>query len=75
MDMNTVVSLLNIKEDLLDDDRSGFEINQSNEGVNPATSNKKISRARSKKIKTEVDTFEKLLAAATKKLELSLIHI
>ena len=69
MDMNTAVSLLNIKEDLLDDEVSRVEINQSSEGINTATSNGKAKQARSKKIKTEVSTYEKLLAAATKKLD------
>ena len=68
MDMNTAVSLLNIKEDLLDGEVSNFEKNQSSEGVNTVTPNGKIKQARSKKIKTEVGTYEKLLAAATKKL-------
>jgi hypothetical protein len=66
MDMNTAVSLLNIKEDLLDDEASGFEISQSSEGVNTVTSNGKAKQARSKRIKTEVGTYEKLLASAIK---------
>jgi len=68
MDMNTAVSLLNIKEDLLDDEVSGFKINQSGEEVNQATSNGKVKQAKSKRIKTEINTFEKLLVAAIKKL-------
>ena len=68
MDMNTAVSLLNIKEDLLDDEVSGFKINQSGEELNPATSNGKAKQARSKRIKAEVGTYEKLLTSAIKKL-------
>ena len=68
MDTNTAVSLLNITEDLLDIEVSGFEINQSGEEVNQATSNGKPKQARSKKIKTEVGTYEKLLASTIKKL-------
>jgi len=68
MDMNTAVSLLNIKEDLLDHEVSGVEINQSSKGVNTETSNGKAKQVRSKRIKTEVGTYEKLLAAAIKKI-------
>jgi RecT family len=68
MDMNTAVSLLNIKEDLLDDEVSDFKINQSGDEVNLVTSNGKAKQARSKKIKTELSTYEKLLASAIKKL-------
>ena len=68
MDMNTEVSLLNIKEDLIDDEVSGFGINQSSEEVNSAASNGKAKQAKNKRIKTGLNTYEKLLAAATKKL-------
>jgi len=68
MDMNTAVSLLNIKEDLLDDEMSGIEINRKTEGVNPAASNDKVKQARSKRKRSELNTYEKLLVAATKKL-------
>ena len=68
MDMNTAVSLLNIKEDLMGDEVSGLEINQSSAEVNLVTSNGKAKQARSKRIKTEVGTYEKLLASAAKKL-------
>ena len=34
MDMNTAVSLLNIKEDLIDDEVSDLKKNQSSEEVN-----------------------------------------
>ena len=68
MDMNTAVSLLNIKEDLLDDEASGVEINKSSQGVNTETSNGKAKQVRSKKIKTELATHEKLLATAIKKI-------
>ena len=68
MDMNTVVSMLNIKEDLLDDEVSGFEINQSGAEVNLVTSNRKAKQVRSKRIRTELTTHDKLLASAAKKL-------
>jgi hypothetical protein len=68
MDINTAVSLLNLKEDLLDNEAVGLEINQSGEEVNSATSNRKSIKARSKRIKTEHNTFEKLLKSAMKKL-------
>ena len=66
--MNTAVSLLNIKEDLLDHEVSGVEINQSSKGVNTETSNEKAKQVRSKRIKTEVGTYDKLLASVAKKL-------
>lgn len=68
MDMNTAVSLLNIKEDLLNDETSCVEINRSSKKVNSETFNEKVKQARNKKTKTEVGTFEKLLASAAKKL-------
>lgn len=68
MDMNTAVSLLNIKEDLLSDEVSSFEINRSVNGVNPAAPNGKAKQVRSKRIKAEVGTYEKLLASVVKKL-------
>ena len=68
MDMNTAVSLLNIKEDLLDDAVSSFGTNLKNEGDNPAAANGKNKQARSKRIKTGVGTYDKLLASAIKKL-------
>ena len=68
MDMNTAMSLLNIKEDLLNDEVSDFEISQKIEGVNSADTNGKAKQARSKRIKTEPNTYDRLLAAAIKKL-------
>ena len=68
MDMNTAASLLNIKEDLLDDEVSSFEINRTGEELNIATSNGKVKQAKSKRIKTESSAYEKLLASATKNL-------
>jgi len=68
MDINTAVSLLNITEDLLDNEVSGFVINQDGDEVNQATTNRKPKQARSKRIKTEARTYEKLLASAIKKL-------
>ena len=69
MDMNTAVGLLNIKEDLMDDEVSFIEINQSDEDVNPSALNRKAKQARSKRIKAEIGTYDKLLAFAAKKLD------
>ena len=66
--MNTAVSLLNIKEDLLTDEVSSFEINQKSEDVNPATSNRKAKQARSKRTGIALNAYQKLLAPAVKKL-------
>jgi len=66
--MNTAVSPLNIKEDLMDDEVSGFGINLKIEGANPVAANGKAKQARSKRIKAEVSTYEKLLASTVKKL-------
>jgi len=68
MDMNTAVSLLNIKEDLLDDEVNGFEINRRSEGVNTETSNRRAKQTRIKRAKSEIGTYENLLAFAVKKL-------
>ena len=68
MDMNTAVSLLNIKEDLLDHEVSSFGINLKAEGVNPAAPDRKAKQARSKRIKAEASTYDKLLASTIKKL-------
>jgi hypothetical protein len=68
MDMNTAVSLLNIKEDLLDDEVSDLDINQNGKEVKQATSNGKVKQTKSKRIKAELNTYEKLLASAIKKI-------
>lgn len=68
MNMNAAVSLLNIKEDLLDDEVSGFEINRKTEEVSPEASNGKAKQARGKRIKAELNTYDKLLASAIKKI-------
>jgi len=60
MDMNTAVSLLNIKEDLLDDEVLKIETSSSIKEYVP------LKRAR--KIKAEIKPFERLLASAAKKL-------
>ena len=54
MDMNTAVSLLTIKEDLLDHEGSAFEINRKSEEVNTETSNRKAKQVRSKRTKAEL---------------------
>jgi len=68
MNMNTAVSLLNIKEDLLDDEVCSFKINRSGDEINPVTSNGKAKQVRSKRSKAEVGTYDKLIAVAIKKL-------
>lgn len=68
MDMNSAVSLLNIKEDLLDDEVSSFGINLKAEGVHLVAPNGRTKQARSKRIKTEPNTHDKLLASAIKKI-------
>ena len=68
MDMNTAKSLLNIKEDLLNDEMSDSKINSISEAVTPRTRNGKAKQAKSMSIRTEVSTYEKLLASAVKKL-------
>jgi hypothetical protein len=68
VDINTAVSLINIKEDLLDDEVSSFGINLKTEGANPVAANGKARQARSKRTRVELNTFEKLAASAIKKL-------
>ena len=67
MDMNTAVSLLNIKEDLLDV-VSDFGINLKTEGANPVAANGKAKQAKRKRTKAELSTYEKLLVSAINKL-------
>jgi hypothetical protein len=69
MDVNTAKSLLNIKEDLLNDEVSDSKKNSISKAVTPRTRNGKGKQARSTRIKTEVSTYEKLLASAVKKLD------
>jgi len=59
--MNTTVSLLNIKEDLLDDESLKIETASSIKECIPAK--------RARKIKAEIKSFERLLASAAKKLD------
>lgn len=66
--MNTAVSLLNIKEDLLDDEVSDFVMNRKNERVNPEVPKRIAKQARSTRVKTEPNTYDKLRASAIKKL-------
>jgi hypothetical protein len=68
MDMNSAASLLNIKEDLLDDEVSGFGVGQKSEGGNSIAHDGKAKQARSKRIKAEVNTYDKLLGTAINKL-------
>jgi hypothetical protein len=68
MKMNPTVSLLNIKEDLLDDKAHGFEVVQNTQKGTPSTMHGKIKPAKNNGVNTELNTFEKLLAPAIKKL-------
>ena len=69
MKINTTVSLLNIKEDLLDDKAHGFEVVQSTQKGTPSTMHGKIKPAKDNGVNAELKTFEKLLAPAIKKLD------
>ena len=66
--MNTAVSLLNIKEDLLDDEAVSIAVNSSTKEFAPASASGKARVAKAKKIKVEIKPFERLLASASKKL-------
>ena len=68
MDMNTSVSLLNIKEDLLDDEVNGFGPIQITQECNPVNSTRKIKSTRTKKNKADLNTYERLLVSTVKKL-------
>lgn len=68
MSMNTALSLLNIKEDLLDDEVGNFEPKTINKQFTLKTTTDKEKTTRTKKIKVEVSTFEKLLATSAKTL-------
>ena len=68
MDMNTAVSLLTIKEDLLDDEVNSFEINLKTEGANSVATKGKAKQDTSKRTKAELNPYDKLLASAIKKL-------
>ena len=68
MDRNTAVSLLHMKEDLLDDAEGGLGLSATANKVSPVPSSRKAKQARSKRITVELNTFEKLIASAAKKL-------
>ena len=68
MDKNTLVSLLHMKEDLLDDAAGRLALPTSGNKVLPAHSGRKAKQARSKSITAKLGTYEKLLASAAKKL-------
>ena len=68
MDMNTAVSLLNIKEDLLDDEVNGFDSIPITKDCNPVNSTRKTKPTRTKKNKTDLNTYERLLVSAVKEL-------
>ena len=68
MDMNTAVSLLNIKEDLLDDEVNGFDSIPITKECNPVNSTRKTKPTRTKKNKADLNTYERLLVSALKKL-------
>ena len=68
MDMNTAVSLLNIKEDLLDDEVNGLDSIPITKECNPVNSTRKTKPTRTKKNKADLNTYERLLVSAVKEL-------
>ena len=68
MDMNTAVSLLNIKEDLLDDEVNGIDSTPITKECNPVNSTRKTKSKRTKRTKADLNTYERLLVSAVKKL-------
>lgn len=68
MDMNTAVSLLNIKEDLLDDQAESVTANPSTREFPPTSTTGKARALKAKRSKVEIKPFEKLLTSASKKL-------
>ena len=68
MDMNTAVSLLNIKEDLMDDEVESIAVKRSTREFARASANGKARVAKSKRRKAEIKPYERLLASASKKL-------
>ena len=68
MDMNTAVSLLNIKEDLLSDEAPKGETHSKTKACAPAKKIAKARVAKAKIVKAEIKTFDRLLTLATKKL-------
>ena len=75
MDMNTAVSLLNIKEDLLDDEVANLELIPNAKAIAPATSTGKGRPTRTRRIKAEAGTSEKLLTSAANKLDCTSVEL
>lgn len=69
MDMNTAVSLLNLKEDLLDDEVETCEPTHIENETSKSGTNRKAKSPKRKAIKVEKNTFEKLIASVTKQLD------
>jgi hypothetical protein len=68
MDKNTLVNLLHMKEDLLDDAAGRLELPTTGNKVSPSPSSRKAKQARSKSITAEPNTFKKLASSAANKL-------
>ena len=68
MDMNTAVSLHNIKEDLLNDEAPKVATHSKTKVCAPAKKIGKARAAKTKIVKAEIKTFDRLLTLATKKL-------
>ncbi len=68
MDMNTAVSLLSIKEDLLEDEAESVAVNPSAREFTPASTTRKARVTKAKRIKVEIKSFERLLTTASIKL-------
>ncbi len=68
MDKNTLVSLLRMKEDLLDGAAGRLMLPATANKVSPVPSSRKAKQVRGKRITAELNTYEKLLASAANKL-------
>ncbi|MEI6756038.1 MAG: recombinase RecT [bacterium] len=68
MDQNTLVNLLHMKEDLLDDPAGRLELSATANKVSPVPSSRKAKQVRGKNTTAKLNTYEKLLASAANKL-------
>ena len=68
MDGNTAGSILNMKEDLIEDAEGGVELSTTANKVSPELSSRKAKHAKRTRITAETGTMDKLIASAAKKL-------
>jgi hypothetical protein len=68
MDGNTAGSILNMKEDLVEDAEGGVELSTPANKVSLVPSSSKAKQARSTRITANTSTMDKLIASAAKKL-------